>query len=386
MVRQSQISSRGGLSPRMRGNRHTGRDHIRGASCGSIPAHAGEPPVGDCAVGPCTGLSPRMRGNPDHQDLGDYLVTPVRVYPRACGGTSTRIHRAALVDQGSIPAHAGEPHLLSSELRLCLGSIPAHAGEPSRAFWPDDVVLPGLSPRMRGNRHPVRPFAWTSSLSPRMRGNRGGSARVRPSSGLSPRMRGNPDGTKSLQHHCSGLSPCTGVYPRACGGTGPVRTVDHSRTQGLSPRMRGNRDLQAGSAFARRLGSIPAHAGEPPAIVSCPSFPGSIPAHAGEPFALRSPTSSVTGLSPRMRGNRRHSTPTTWSLGGLSPRMRGNLRQLGNRRPVIGRVYPRACGGTDALVRLRPDAGGLSPRMRGNPHSSAGDGGMGSIPAHAGEP
>ena len=98
-----------------------------------------------------------------------------RVYPRACGGTlaftliplmfaglSPRVRgNHALLDidaeaRGSIPARAGEP-LIAAPLaiqnkvypRAC-GGTPSRLGGPGRA--------PGLSPRVRGNRlsAPVR--------------------------------------------------------------------------------------------------------------------------------------------------------------------------------------------------------------------------------------
>ena len=111
-----------GLSPRVRGNPPLGLG--RSLARRSIPASAGEPPLmtkgkmvdpvyprecgGTClARGPRfrdAGLSPRVRGNPDHHDgprrgqrsipasAGEPLrhrqtAGPPRVYPRECGGT-----------------------------------------------------------------------------------------------------------------------------------------------------------------------------------------------------------------------------------------------------------------------------------------------------------
>ena len=52
-----------------------------------------------------------------------------------------------------------------------------------------------------------------------------------------------------------------------------------------------------------------------------------------------------------------------------------------------GRVYPRVCGGTCMGIAWRKLWAGLSPRVRGN-HTIMGwqAGGLGSIPACAGEP
>ena len=111
------------------------------------------------------------------------------------------------------------------------------------------------------------------------------------------------------------------VYPRACGGT-ITWTPSADHCSGLSPRMRGN--LWHWGLHVFRIGSIPAHAGEPAAV-----------------FGL---LDAIT-------------------------------------------VYPRACGGTGLLVASGVVIAGLSPRMRGNlPVGMGGGGGGGSIPAHAGEP
>ena len=66
-----------GLSPRMRCRMHHG----------SIPAHAGEPLHDPRDGARVLGLSPRMRGNRPTASQPERLRL-LRVYPRACGGTS----------------------------------------------------------------------------------------------------------------------------------------------------------------------------------------------------------------------------------------------------------------------------------------------------------
>ena len=101
--------TRTGLSPRVRGN-HIEQWAVAGLT-GSIPARAGEPEV---------------------------LATQAnlaRVYPRACGGT------------GADPCKLGLPWGLSPRVRGNLvaecgkgveqGSIPARAGEPTDALFND---------------------------------------------------------------------------------------------------------------------------------------------------------------------------------------------------------------------------------------------------------
>ena len=153
------------------------------------------------------GLSPRLRGNPriwppagepaaitarwrsipapagDHQAL--------RVYPRACGGTT---------DTGQVVPWGLSPRLRGNPGTGVPGSIPAPAGEPcQRSRHGRSIPAPA-----------GEPFSLASGLSPRLRGS---LARVGPSSRLSvyPRACG---GT-----HMPLLLAAQRVYPRACGGT-----------------------------------------------------------------------------------------------------------------------------------------------------------------------
>ena len=204
-------------------------------------------------------------------------------------------------------------------------------------------------------------------------------------SGLSPRLRGNHDVCMALTREHPG------VYPRACGGTGPLKVAEDAR-YGLSPRLRGNhfpvysrvpfiRSIPAPAGepnytlepisglFGHR--SIPAPAGEPGWARLAPLvYPGSIPAPAGEPtpmrFALvRHPQRSIPApagepdwarLIPL--GTFKRSIPAPAGepnsrngvivhlCKGLSPRLRGNLYGAPRTIAMVIRVYPRACGGT----------------------------------------
>ena len=135
-------SSLWGLSPRMRGNPGTSRGPAGRRR--SIPAHAGEPRHG----------------------VGGYRWR--RVYPRACGGTSTT-RRAAFFASGLSPRMRGNP-LHRSAHRPAKRSIPAHAGEPDKpgAQHTDERVYPrACGGTWTGNDFPCRNLG----LSPRMRGN-----------------------------------------------------------------------------------------------------------------------------------------------------------------------------------------------------------------------
>ena len=192
-----------GLSPRMRGN--PVRSCCPSLQGGSIPAHAGEPAAcsglrGYIVVYPracggtemecrdatcCLGLSPRMRGNrwppsrtpppagsiPAHAGeppLSQSSSRRSRVYPRACGGTAAGTGMT-LRDWGLSPRMRGNLEGWASASSRA-GSIPAHAGEPPPAWRKPST--PRVYPRACGGTvDSVRPWEKASGLSPRMRGN-----------------------------------------------------------------------------------------------------------------------------------------------------------------------------------------------------------------------
>ena len=198
-----------GLSPRVRGN--LSEEVPGGAAAGSIPACAGEPQSGSGRRIPCMvyprvcggtrcapkptgfseGLSPRVRGNPSTttacptggrsipacagEPAGTISLSLLcAVYPRVCGGTPVRPGRLLLWSGLSPRVRGNQQH---GVLRLQgRGSIPACAGEPfvGGAGREAGEVYPrvcggtgipqlptpqrqGLSPRVRGNRHPSTP-------------------------------------------------------------------------------------------------------------------------------------------------------------------------------------------------------------------------------------
>ena len=175
-----------------------------------------------------------------------------------------------------------------------IGSIPACAGEPRRQHAPAHQRR--VYPRVCGGTSPGRGNTCSQrGLSPRVRGNlpfpQVGDAVV----GSIPACAGEP--------RCRAVRPGRGrVYPRVCGGTHQIVTVDQSGG-GLSPRVRGNPSL---------LGDISGR-------------PRSIPACAGEP-----PWGWSAGwccwVYPRVCGGTQTTTPNCLKPGGLSPRVRGNRR------------------------------------------------------------
>ena len=213
--------------------------------------------------------------------------------------------------------------------------------------------------------------------------------------GLSPRVRGNQIRHQSPPRPAGSIPACAGepsiiihliigvgVYPRVCGGTVAFSAAARAAS-GLSPRVRGN--LNRNNSQSVRLGSIPACAGEPRALLT-PLYRCSVyPRVCGGTLTDQEDDGYDYGLSPRVRGNpvltdaqidRVRSIPAC--AGEPTPR---------TRTPLCGPVYPRVCGGTQADAFRRQGNDGLSPRVRGNPrdvplqhHLS------GSIPACAGEP
>ena len=152
---------------------------------------------------------------------------------------------------------------------------------------------------------------------------------------------------------------------------------------GLSPRVRGNQCHAQRDGV--RVWSIPACAGEP--LTPGPVLvPGPVyPRVCGGTITISTKNQSVPGLSPRVRGNPRR--PEKQQVRERSiPACAGEPRAavLAVRRRA---VYPRVCGGT-SFGRISPiPAMGLSPRVRGNPdHRCWLTVPERSIPACAGEP
>ena len=213
--------------------------------------------------------------------------------------------------------------------------------------------------------------------------------------GLSPRVRGNPlwtprrrRGTGSIpagagEPSCvSAGSPIDAVYPRGCGGT-LRRRYGRSTITGLSPRVRGNQLDE--TAPLPEHGSIPAGAGEP-IETNCGRELGRVyPRGCGGTFLGGIMGIVKKGLSPRVRGNQHHQ--------GFSSFWRRSIPAGAGEPPsaafavVTTKVYPRGCGGTGSNRLSMWAWNGLSPRVRGNPVAGVYcQQCLGSIPAGAGEP
>ena len=183
-----------------------------------------------------------------------------------CGGT-----RKGHYPVGSIPACAGEPRFLLRQ-RSALRVYPRVCGGTTRNKS-SGRKMPGLSPRVRGNRSVLfSVFHYARSI---------------------PACAGEPALSPHRLTHGA-------VYPRVCGGTINFERPDGS-FYGLSPRVRGNL-----SFLPPRTGpiwSIPACAGEPHGTVGPPPGLWVYPRVCGGTGLVLASSSSQAGLSPRVRGN-----------------------------------------------------------------------------------
>ena len=330
----------------MRGNHHP--HYHRTIPLGSIPAYAGEPTARRHSAGQA-GVYPRVCGGTRGRAV--YRPAAPGLSPRMRGN---RVYRPGLSGSArSIPAYAGEPHLLvwhktfsTVYPRVCGGT--AFDTAANQRYW-------GLSPRMRGNRVYTQ-TSWHCRRSiPAYAGEPGPTAE-------------NPAARE--------------VYPRVCGGTWSFGLgIDQS--MGLSPRMRGN--LPAVTCTGGSPRSIPAYAGEPCLSVGNALVGEVYPRVCGGTVAAADGYDLVCGLSPRMRGNRGQATVISrvvWSI----PAYAGEPKKRGCCS-LVSAVYPRVCGGTFLRVAAARFCPGLSPRMRGNHYSGAKPKTQHrSIPAYAGEP
>ena len=132
-------------------------------------------------------------------------------------------------------------------------------------------------------------------------------------------------------------------------------------------------------------GSIPACAGEPAPSAAVTRSAGVYPRVCGGTSPPNPWCSLATGLSPRVRGNRRNRRLDGRCFGSI-PACAGEPLLRPWHPPNYG-VYPRVCGGTDWMMTEPSPDYGLSPRVRGNLEAAdARRVHSGSIPACAGEP
>ncbi len=138
------------------------------------------------------------------------------------------------------------------------GSIPACTGEPSGK--PRRITMTGVYPRVYGGTQSTpRLASHVPGLSPRVRGNRNSPRFESYPPGSIPACTGEPE-----QHHA--VYAADVVYPRVYGGT-QGKVASYMAKEGLSPRVRGNRKGDPPVPVQER--SIPACTGEPNPNPTC---------------------------------------------------------------------------------------------------------------------
>ena len=258
-----------GLSPLTRGNRAHGQR--LDATEGPIPAHAGQPGAAvECAS--CARAYPRSRGA-TIQSPASSVPTP-GLSPLTRGNLLQ--HGDALLDEGPIPAHAGQPQ------------SPRPPPETARAY-----------PRSRGATQRAGHVTGDQrGLSPLTRGNPSRPGRRQKLRGPIPAHAGQP----SAQGMSQAIS---GAYPRSRGAT-RAQASELRRAYGLSPLTRGNQAAAIWQGLAD--GPIPAHAGQPAARCRPRPWSRAYPRSRGATPAGHRDRGNAEGLSPLTRGNLSHPT------------------------------------------------------------------------------
>ena len=152
-----------------------------------------------------------------------------------------------------------------------------------------------------------------------------------------------------------------GVYPRVYGGTGRSQRRS-ALAQGLSPCVRGNRKIEFSSLIDSR--SIPVCTGEPGRAPPVVALAKVYPRVYGGTHQTLGRLAPHGGLSPCVRGNLIRPRGIGRDLRSI-PACTGEPRRPGGY--VQSRwVYPRVYGGTPEEEREEGGVTGLSPRVRGN--------------------
>ena len=341
------------------------------------------------AMGAHSGLSPPTRGNREQRELAKpdqgsipahagepSRCTPgrreARVYPRPRGGTSCAAIISRSVSGLSPPTRGnhGSPDIR----RGARGSIPAHAGEP--LSLPPPALSFAVYPRPRGGTSSgLWAYAGIRGLSPPTRGNHRNNVIAAWRRRSIPAHAGEPLPPPPNQGRGR-------VYPRPRGGT-RAHSGREDSWAGLSPPTRGNPELRRLRRSHRR--SIPAHAGEPRTSTATTESPTVYPRPRGGTVRAHPLRGRILGLSPPTRGNPFLGRPSG-SLIRSIPAHAGEPSEAGTSERTAS-VYPRPRGGTVCNNYNMRYFHGLSPPTRGNQGAKppTAHGGR-SIPAHAGEP
>ncbi len=396
-----------GLSPLARGNHPAIMMML--ALAGPIPARAGQPALLQPRAA-SLGAYPRSRGATRLSTL--VLVSRSGLSPLARG--NRREPRAQRLHAGPIPARAGQPQPKLHAPRL-LGAYPRSRGATYIALCPLAPRV-GLSPLARGNqivnlprRAYLRPIPARAGQPP--------LAMPQPALHRAyPRSRGATAGVCGAAQVCGGLSPLArgnhqdrrlrlrriGPIPARAGQ--PQHRFPAGVVQGAYPRSRGA-TTQKAATTERPMGLSPLARGNPGQKRKRIKQMGPIPARAGQPSARHTRT-DLFWAYPRSRGATNLQDGGAMCVWGLSPLARGNLNELaygcacpgpiparaGQPSCDVGKAeqdgaYPRSRGATVFFAPRVSHPPGLSPLARGNRWLTLSPASsQGPIPARAGQP
>ncbi len=317
--------ARQGPSPLSRGSRR--RTSRKASPQGSIPALAGQPTV-DAQTEAAQVVHPRSRGAADAPDEA-----------AVCAVGPSPLSRGSLDDRG--------------RRQLDIGSIPALAGQPCGIGQTEN--RPGVHPRSRG--------AALQHL-----------AKLRAIRGPSPLSRGSPFVHWVRARQCGSIPALAGqplaqmrssgsptVHPRSRGAALNPATQPR-QASGPSPLSRGSPAAQ--EIRSRRLGSIPALAGQPPDRIPARSVCGVHPRSRGAAVHGRLSGVPAAGPSPLSRGSPLF-TPHLTNMGGSIPALAGQPRRC-RKSGRTSRVHPRSRGAAFVIFARRFGEVGPSPLSRGS--------------------
>ena len=370
----------------MRGNLH--RVCRVGASLGPIPACAGQPTrnIMDVAVfrayprvcgatvhglfsfSEQSGLSPRVRGNPEASVFSGPSEGPIP----ACAGQPVYYDRVSALN-AAYPRVCGATFFVWNEQSCREGLSPRVRGNQGHGH--QHAALRGPIPACAGQPNGNKMLRFPDRAYPRVCGAtgccQGSSCQIQ---GLSPRVRGNPFRATDKETGEGPIPACAGqplqthswplsrwAYPRVCGATSCGYACCNV-ARGLSPRVRGN--LNKLNALSLCLRPIPACAGQPELQQDAGDFDGAYPRVCGATGGGGSTPATGGGLSPRVRGNRLRLRRSMHALRPI-PACAGQPSCRSARRGAPG-AYPRVCGATLTVLSSMTIWKGLSPRVRGN--------------------
>ncbi len=230
--------------------------------------------------------------------------------------------------------------------------IPACAGNAPPGFSPH--CAPAVHPRVCGERYQIRPpQTVVIGSSPRVRGTRSSQLTHIVSQRFIPACAGNAVRFRYV-------ATATPVHPRVCGER-MLQPRLTTKDCGSSPRVRGTQIRCVHRCGCDRF--IPACAGN--AAIRCGGRENDAvhPRVCGERVVQVGIARVSCGSSPRVRGTRRHRTPTRLSRRFI-PACAGNAESVpGDAREAA--VHPRVCGERGYYQPSGDIIRGSSPRVRG---------------------